>query len=53
MDLKNMDKRIKSDGSCGGFRRCKDRECDDSKEDCKECLEDAYEAMRESYKWID
>lgn len=44
--------RIKDDGSCGGYKHCKNRECDERNEDCKQCIEYAYEAIKESCEWI-
>ena len=44
-----MDDRLKTN-ACGGFKHCTDRTCDPKEEDCKECIEDYEQALKEKYK---
>lgn len=47
--LKNVDENAITDGSCGGFRHCIDKVCDPTDEECKECIEDYDNAIKEIY----
>jgi len=35
---------------CGGYRGCKDKECDSTKDICIECLQDSKDALDEIEK---
>ena len=36
---------------CGGYRCCKNRECDETKEDCQDCIKDKEEAIKDIQQW--
>lgn len=42
-----IDEKLHSDGSCGGFKHCKDRQYIPHNHECKECVEDYDEAMED------
>ena len=49
-----MNDKMRSENDvCGGMKHCKDRYCDNTKDDCKECLKDVDEALKQCNKDLD
>jgi len=52
--MNHDDEMIQSDNSCDGFKHCQDKTCTYDDPKCKECVDDAYKAMKiERYRNLD